>query len=391
MASSIANLMKRAASPLVPQNTGSNASIWSNNSNSSSTSSTAMQDLRRKQIASLREHGLTVRELTKDTNFEILATLSSTLTVFLVITLPPQFPDKPPVIQIRPPPAVSHAWIDSRTGQVVGHDKLTSGWNQHVSLGKLVKDIIQEFQIRNPVVIAGQGVAVDPRAQPYTPAQPLSISSSLAQNPSYYTPPPPDPHPPSQQQQQLQQQQQYDSSEYAKLDTMTADELEVLISNETAFQTFVDGLPQMREAKTVEQNLRMENEALARKNLDRHAELEEKRTSLREKQQALKKKREAFDALMAKQQDELFRFTPEYLTMQLREAANESDSLSESMADAFREGRVTVDDFLRQYRETRKVYHIRNSKHEKVLRQPELLQAGSQQQSPQQQQSQAPY
>ena len=125
-----------------------------------STSASISSTRRRKQIASLREHSLSVRELQRDTTYEVPCTIPSTstlagYTLYLIVTLPPQFPDnkQPPTIQIRPPPMVAHAWVDARTGIIVGHDKLNN-WNQHVSLGKLVKDIIQEFQIRNPIVVS---------------------------------------------------------------------------------------------------------------------------------------------------------------------------------------------------------------------------------------------
>ncbi|TPX30198.1 hypothetical protein SeMB42_g07957 [Synchytrium endobioticum] len=359
-------------------NSGSNSNgsaYWGipglSSSSSTPSASTAMQELRRKQIASLRDHSLSVREVQRDTTFEVSCSIPSTPTVAgytlcLVVTLPPQFPDnqQPPTIQVRPPPVVAHAWIDARTGLIVGHDKL-SNWNQHVSLGKLVKEIIQEFQIRHPAIVSSPAdpTRMGPFAAPLSSSSNNASTASHAQNPTYHSPPPPHPH-----------QQPVQTTHYATLDTMTAAELEVLVSDEAALQQFVDGLPHMREARALERNLRAENESLAKKNLSRQIELQEKRNALLEKYQELQKRRQEFDDLMAKQQDELFRFTPEYLTMQLREAASESESLSDSMAEAFREGRIPVEDFLRQYRETRKVYHMRAAKLERVVKQAGVFQ-----------------
>jgi ubiquitin-protein ligase len=88
-----------------------------------------------------------VRELAADSQYEIIAALPAS-TIGLTVYLPPTFPHVPPALLVRPP--VRHAWIDER-GYIVNFDKLVN-WNQHVSLGKLVKDILVEFSIRPPLV-----------------------------------------------------------------------------------------------------------------------------------------------------------------------------------------------------------------------------------------------
>ena len=88
-----------------------------------------------------------MRELVPGSQYEIPLMISSNLTIFLSILLPPSFPNGPPVFVVKP--HVRHAWINAQ-GYLVGHDKL-SNWSQHASLGKIVKDINIEFSIRPPI------------------------------------------------------------------------------------------------------------------------------------------------------------------------------------------------------------------------------------------------
>lgn len=62
----------------------------------------------------------------------------------------------------------------------------------------------------------------------------------------------------------------------------------------------------------------------------------------------------------------LQRFRPEPIQSKLRSAAAESDELSESIAQSFLEGKLDQDGFIRQYRELRKVYHLREMKNERI-------------------------
>jgi hypothetical protein len=60
------------------------------------------------------------------------------------------------------------------------------------------------------------------------------------------------------------------------------------------------------------------------------------------------------------------RFRPETLQSKLRSAASESEELSESVAQSFLEGKLDQEGFIRQYRDLRKVYHLRTMKHERM-------------------------
>lgn len=103
---------------------------------------------------SLLNYNNSVKELSKDTQFEVPCALPSGWTIYLIVNLPSTFPDSPPVITVSP--AASHAWLD--TNVVVGHEKLRpNGWGAHASLGKLVKEIKDEFMARVPIKNGSSG------------------------------------------------------------------------------------------------------------------------------------------------------------------------------------------------------------------------------------------
>lgn len=97
-------------------------------------------------MRSLRDHGLFYREIVTNSQYEIPVTLANNETFFFVLQLSPSFPLTPPGISIKP--ALAHPWINPQ-GFVIGHESIAN-WNQHVSIGKVIKDIIQEFSIRPP-------------------------------------------------------------------------------------------------------------------------------------------------------------------------------------------------------------------------------------------------
>lgn len=71
--------------------------------------------------------------------------------VILKVTLPEEFPFEAPVIVVSPP--VSHRWVD-RDMQVVGHESLAT-WSTEHCLGKILKDIELEFNLRPPQILHG--------------------------------------------------------------------------------------------------------------------------------------------------------------------------------------------------------------------------------------------
>lgn len=60
------------------------------------------------------------------------------------------------------------------------------------------------------------------------------------------------------------------------------------------------------------------------------------------------------------------KFSPTAIISQLAKLAHHSDLQSESIAEAFLSGSKTPEDFLKEFREERKLYHLRNAKVERA-------------------------
>ncbi|KAJ3323089.1 hypothetical protein HDU76_013727 [Blyttiomyces sp. JEL0837] len=327
--------------------------------------STPLQELRKKQIASLTAANLVPREIHPGTHYEIVIQLPSH-PIFLQIKLPPSFPEVPPELQVRP--LFSHPWIQPGTGNVVGLEKITSGWNQHVSLGKAVGEIVKEFGERNPVKVdgvvggsltsalsggSGSGPVATP--PPY-PAKPAGISGSGSSSSA-----------------SSNSGAGGAGGDMMGLENKTLEELEEMMNDERAFEDHLFNLPGVKEHMKSKREFIAGNEQLARNNLGTEEQLEGMKGSIREKQQEFNKVRNEYEELVRSYQDETLRFAPDYLISRLRDGATESEELSESIAQSFLEGKVNVEDFLKNFRETRKVYHQRAMKLERVTRDPQIL------------------
>lgn len=120
-----------------------------------------------------------VRVVQVDSKFEILLNVGpSRIQVNTVITLPSGFPEVPPVVTISP--GVAQRWV-SQDMRVVGHEALAA-WHRNFSLGKVIKDIEIEFNLRPPIIIASPepaSVALVPSEQLVFPKVDLFSAKQL--------------------------------------------------------------------------------------------------------------------------------------------------------------------------------------------------------------------
>ncbi|CAG8436470.1 931_t:CDS:2 [Rhizophagus irregularis] len=112
---------------------------------------------------------------------------------------------------------------------------------------------------------------------------------------------------------------------------------------------------------------------LNRKILSQEEELIKLRNSVDGQEKGLKEIYSNFEEKLKVQQEVLKRFSPSILITKLKSETQQSDDLSEQMAKSFLDGELEVDDFLKHFREVRKVYHLRNAKVERVSKQPGIL------------------
>ncbi|KAJ3215110.1 Vacuolar protein sorting-associated protein 37A [Dinochytrium kinnereticum] len=319
---------------------------------------------------------LQARELQRNTLYEVPIHLSGG-PIFLHITLPNTFPDLPPTITVKP--NVVHPWIGPNS-HITGHEKLKK-WNQHMSLAKIVQEIVQEFVARNPVKVnplvgamalnnsAGSvGLANlaegggAPQGQARFGQQKTGEGPAYSANPLVRQQSPhPEPAPAGPQ------------IDFMGLENKSLQELEELMSDEVAFEDFFQNLPQFKEQQRTRGDFVAGNEALAKQNLSMEARVAQLRTELEEEHRSFRTQREQFDANYRAFQDLSMRYAPDYMISRIRTGVTESEELSESVASSFLGGKMAVEDFVRNYRETRKVYHQRAARLERVMRDPQLL------------------
>ncbi|KZV73796.1 hypothetical protein PENSPDRAFT_648561 [Peniophora sp. CONT] len=157
--------------------------------------------------------------------------------------------------------------------------------------------------------------------------------------------------------------------EFPTLSHLTREDLEDLLVDPAYFDAIFHELPQVKELLQAQSELASANESIAKHNLSMQDDL----FRLRGETQATYNEAKALEARWAelqREQKELYqRYTPQFLLLRLRHATTAQDDLSEALASSFvrplaegsgaRLGSKEVDDFVREFRDARKVYHKR--------------------------------
>ncbi|KAG1446518.1 hypothetical protein G6F56_009541 [Rhizopus delemar] len=105
---------------------------------------------------------------------------------------------------------------------------------------------------------------------------------------------------------------------------------------------------------------------LAHKNLSREEQLTNLRAEVASLDEKYKADKLEFDAKEKLQQEAFNRFSSSTVLTRLKASVYESEELSESVAQSFLDGNLNNESFVKQFREFRKVYHLRASKLEKA-------------------------
>jgi hypothetical protein len=306
------------------------------------------QALKYKQIDSLRQYFPTVKEISRDALYEVPLTLPSRRIITLRIILPRDFPRVPPQLCITPP--VQHKFVDGQANVVPqAHENLLR-WTVHASLGKTVYEIVQKFMQEPPQILPqtngnmSQPSTIVPTSLPVQ--NPLPVQTPLS---SVHTPLPVVP------------------SSFPELDNKSPVELSALLNDETEFNRFFDNLPTVQTMRKVRDDLRANNEDLAKRNLAKEAEIDRMRRHLQEKHSVMNEKRSSFEQKVQRQQEVMKQFSTSSLIEQLNAAALESENQSDLIANEFLAGNIDQKTFIKDFMEKRKLYHLRSAKKESLM------------------------
>lgn len=291
------------------------------------------QELKRQQVNSLLAHNPTTTVVADGQMYEVA--LSPEDKTFLLINLPAHFPEEPPVITLSPT-GMRHPWVE---GDVIMHDALPSWQPRTSNLGFLVKEIREEFTTRPPAKKGNSETERSNSEDGYSvrPPPPIPAAATIQSNPEYST--------------------------IAKL---SPEEMEELLNNEAAFDIFFESLERVKNLKTFQEELRSGNEQLAHKNLGREDQLLKLRSEVENLDSKFKLDKLEFEAKERAQHEAFNRFSSSTVLTRLKASVYESDELSESVAQSFLDGNLDNESFVKQFREFRKVYHLRASKLERA-------------------------
>nr|CAG8527602.1 411_t:CDS:2 [Entrophospora candida] len=145
------------------------------------------------------------------------------------------------------------------------------------------------------------------------------------------------------------------AEEFPMLLNKSKEELEDLLNNEVVFDSFLETVEQIQKTLTQEEDLNQ----LYKKVQDEENELKELYDAYKEK--------------IKTQQEVLQRFSLPLLLTKLKLEVQQSDELSEQIANSFLDGEIEYDHFVKHFREVRKVYHLRNAKVERIALNPSIL------------------
>ena len=100
------------------------------------------------------------------------------------------------------------------------------------------------------------------------------------------------------------------------------------------------------------------------RNLSLEKDLNELKASIKQNQDLCQSRKLLLEVKVKQLQDEIARYSPEYLLSRLRSAVSESDELTESISKSFLDGKIPIEEFMKNFRDTRKLFHARSLKAE---------------------------
>ncbi|KAJ2494364.1 hypothetical protein IWW47_004665 [Coemansia sp. RSA 2052] len=148
----------------------------------------------------------------------------------------------------------------------------------------------------------------------------------------------------------------------------SADDLEDLLRFEDLFQAHIDGLEQVQLMRTLEYELREENERLAEVNLSSEDELRKMRDNVAELQMFASSLTSRLYELVQEHLDLQKPYSPMLLLQRLRDECRLLDDQADTVAAAFMAKDEPIDsaeceEFVRQYKSLRSRFHSSDSRY----------------------------
>ncbi|ELU38248.1 modifier of rudimentary (Mod(r)) domain-containing protein [Rhizoctonia solani AG-1 IA] len=157
--------------------------------------------------------------------------------------------------------------------------------------------------------------------------------------------------------------------DFPELANLPREDLEAMLSDPAYFQAMFHSLGHTKALLASQTELGMANEAILERNLSLQNELYDLRSTTKDAYDRARDLQNRWAVVDREQREVYQRFTPSFLLMRLRHATTAQDDASEAAAAAFVQSSQTakpaeatsqeLDDFVRDFKELRKVYHKR--------------------------------
>lgn len=164
---------------------------------------------------------------------------------------------------------------------------------------------------------------------------------------------------------QLQQQPDYPAA-LASLQHMDIDSLKEILNDEDKFDNFIRELPQVKKLYEEKEMLMASNKSLAEYNLSQEPVVREEKEKLLGKFQEATRLAEEVKRLKADLDSKSGKMNPDSLLILLEAANQEAEEESELMVDMYLANGGSLEEFLDQYKEKRKLAHLRRIKIDKM-------------------------
>lgn len=162
-------------------------------------------------------------------------------------------------------------------------------------------------------------------------------------------------------------------AEFPELVHLSREELEDLLNDPVYFQAIFHSLDRVKALYQSQSELGLANEAIAKHNLTLQGDLYKLRSDTKDAFDEAKALEARWKEVEREQREVYQRFTPQFLLLRLKHSITAQDEASEALASAFIHqppqpssggagtpgGDMGVDDFIREFKDLRKVYHKR--------------------------------
>ncbi|RKO98928.1 hypothetical protein CXG81DRAFT_20921 [Caulochytrium protostelioides] len=314
----------------------------------------------RKQFAAAEAYGLYVRPSTRPGTpphtYDVPVTLlGRPMTLELSIT--PDFPREPPRVALAGDVMLAHPWI-THNGAITRCPKLNTWSFPSTSLGAVLQDIVHELD-RNAIFNLTAHPATAGGAATPPPPPPLSSSPGIAyplprpaagKGAAARVGPPPAPHP------DLADPEKALPSDLAQ---KSAEEVAYLIEHPEALAKWIQSAPALQAAIAARSAVFHRALAVAKSNVAAAEQLGGATAALDAAVAEMAAARSAFGAAIGAQNAASARFTSDALHEQLRDALADVEQASETGLHTFLGGDHTVEAFVAQHRDHRRLYHKR--------------------------------